>query len=150
MTEYASPIFQCVARQKCSNEHALIAKIEKVRKILNKGETFGALLTDLSKYHAPNFDMNALNLIFDYLTERKQRVKINSSFSSYMDIFRGVLQGSVIRPLHLGCYSSPRSASGYYSIYFPVIYSYFLRKLVLWVMQIVTLRICVLKMLVSH
>ena len=99
MTEYASPIFQCVARQKCSNEHALIAKIEKVRKILNKGETFGALLTDLSKYHAPNFDMNALNLIFDYLTERKQRVKINSSFSSYLDIFQGIPQGSILGPL---------------------------------------------------
>ena len=137
--------------------------IEKARKIVDKCGTFGALLIDLSKVfdcmthdllianlYALNFGMNALNLIFDYLTERKQRVKINSSFSSYMDIFRGVLQGSVIRPLHLGCYSSPRSASGYYSIYFPVIYSYFLRKLVLSVMQIVTLRICVLKMLVSH
>ena len=54
--------------------------IEKARKILNKGGTFGALLTDLSKVfecmthdlliaklYALNFDMNALNLIFDYL-----------------------------------------------------------------------------------
>ena len=118
--------------------------IEKARKIVDKCETFGALLIDLSKVfdcmthdllianlYALNFGMNALNLIFDYLTERKQRVKINSSFSSYMDIFRGALQGSVIRSLHLGCCSSPRSASGYYSIYFPVTYSYFLRKLVL-------------------
>ena len=57
------------------------ATIEKARKILDKGETFGALLTDLSKafdcmtldlliakLHALNFDMNAHNLIFDYLT----------------------------------------------------------------------------------
>ena len=36
--------------------------------------------------------MNALNLIFDYLTGRKQRVKINSSFSSYLDIFQGIPQ----------------------------------------------------------
>ena len=82
--------------------------IEKAKKILDKGGTFGALLTDLSKafdcmthdlltakLHALNFDMNALNLIFDYLTERKQRVKINSSFSSYLDIF----QGSILVPL---------------------------------------------------
>ena len=68
--------------------------IEKSKKILDKGGTFGALLTDLSKafdcmthdlltakVHALNFDMNALNLIFDYLTERKQRVKINSSLA---------------------------------------------------------------------
>ena len=43
--------------------------------------------------------MNALNLIFDYLTGRKQRVKINSSFSSYLDIFQGVPQGSILGPL---------------------------------------------------
>ena len=42
--------------------------------------------------------MNALNLIFNYLTGRKQRVKVNSSFSSYLDIFQGVLQGSIIGP----------------------------------------------------
>ena len=27
----------------------------------------------LAKLHALNFDMNALNLIFDYLTERKRK-----------------------------------------------------------------------------
>ena len=43
--------------------------------------------------------MNALNLIFDYLTGRKQRVKINSSFSSYLDTFQGVPQGSILGPL---------------------------------------------------
>ena len=71
-----------------------------------------ALLTDLSKafdcmthdlliaqLHALNFDMNAFNLIFDYLTGRKQRVKINSRFSSYLDIFQGVPQGSILGPL---------------------------------------------------
>ena len=83
--------------------------IEKARKILDKGGTFGALLTVLSKafdcrthdlviakLHALNFDMNALNLIFDYLTERKQRVKIKSSYSSYLDIFQGVPKGSIL------------------------------------------------------
>ena len=86
--------------------------IEKARKTLDKGGTFGALLTVLSKafdcmthdlliakLHALNFDMNALNLIFDYLTERKQRVKIKSSFSSYLDIFQGVPKGSILGPL---------------------------------------------------
>ena len=55
---------------------------EKARKILDKGVTFGALLADLSKafdcmahdlliakLHALNFDMNPLNLIFDYLIQ---------------------------------------------------------------------------------
>ena len=68
--------------------------IEKARKIFDKGGAFGTLLTDFSKafdcmthdlliakLHALNVDMNALNLIFDYLTETKRRVKINSIFS---------------------------------------------------------------------
>ena len=58
--------------------------IEKVRKIISKGRTYGAILTDLSKVfdcmkhdilivklRALKFDMNALNLIFDYLTGTK-------------------------------------------------------------------------------
>ena len=86
--------------------------IEKARKIVDKCGTFGALLIDLSKVfdcmthdllianlYALNFGMNALNLIFDYLTERKQRVKINSSFSSSLDIFQGIPQGSILGPL---------------------------------------------------
>ena len=86
--------------------------IEKAKKILDKGEIFGALLTDfskafdymthdllLAKLNELNFDMNALNLIFAYLTGRKQRVKINSSFSTCLDIFQGVPQESILGPL---------------------------------------------------
>ena len=112
MTESALSIFQCDLRKKYSTQHALKSMIEKARKILDKGGTFGALLTDLSKafdcmthdliiakMHALNFDMNALNLIFDYLTGRKQRAEINSSFSSYLDIFQSVPQGPILGPL---------------------------------------------------
>ena len=111
MTENTLSIFHCGFRKKYSTQHALIAMIEKAKKILDKAETFGALLTDLSKVfdcmthdlliaklHALNFDMNAHNLIFDYLTGRKQRVKINSSFSSYLDIFQGVPQEPILGP----------------------------------------------------
>ena len=49
MTENVLSIFQCGFRKKYSTQHALIAKIEKTRKIPNKDGTFGALLTDLSK-----------------------------------------------------------------------------------------------------
>ena len=86
--------------------------IEKAGEILDKGGTVGTLLTDLSKVfdcmrhdlliaklHSLNSDMDALNLIFDYLTKRKQRVKINSSFSLHLDIFQDVPQGSILGPL---------------------------------------------------
>ena len=69
--------FSAVFAKKYSTQDALIGMIEKARKILDKGGTFGALLTDLSKafdcmtydlliakFHALNFDMNTLNLIF--------------------------------------------------------------------------------------
>ena len=112
MAENALSIFQCSFRKKYSTQHALIVMTENTKKILNKGGTFGALLTDLSKafdcmthdlpiakLHVLNLHMDALNMIFDYLTRRKQRVKINSSVSSYLDIFQGVLQGSILGTL---------------------------------------------------
>ena len=149
MTENAQSIFQFRFCKRYSTLHALIAMIEKARKILDKGGTFGSLLTDLSKafhcmthdlliakLHALNFDMNALNLIFDYLTERKQRVKINSSFISHIWIYFKVSR-------------KDQSQDRYYSIYFSVIYSYLLRKLILRVTQMITLRMCVLKILTS-
>ena len=86
--------------------------IEKAIKILNNGQTFGLFLTDLSqvfhfmthdlliaKLYALNFDMNALNLIFDCLRGRKQRVKVNSSFRSYVSIFQGASQRSILELL---------------------------------------------------
>ena len=78
--QYFSAIFE----KKYSIQNALIAMIEKAR---NKDGTFGALLTDLSKacgcithdlliakLHALNFDMNALNLIFGYLTGKRKLI----------------------------------------------------------------------------
>ena len=78
-----------VVSQKYITQHTLTAMIKKTRKILDKGGTFGAPLTDLlkafdcmthylliAKFHALNFDLNALNLIFDYLTERKKKSKL--------------------------------------------------------------------------
>ena len=58
----------------------------------------------IAKLQALTFLSNALNLIFDYLTRRKQRVKINSSFRAYLDIFQGVPKGSVLGPLLLNLF----------------------------------------------
>ena len=47
MVENALSILQCGFRKNYTTQHALIAMIEKLRKIHDKGGTFGGLLTDL-------------------------------------------------------------------------------------------------------
>ena len=77
--------------------------IEKWKKIVDYGGVFYALLTDLSKafdfishelfiakLEAMGFETDALNLVYDYLSNRKQRVKINKTFSCLRGIKYGV------------------------------------------------------------
>ena len=84
----------------------------KSQKKNGKGGHFSALLTDLSKAFdclphdlliakpdAYGFKNDALYLIFNCLNNRKLRVKINSSFSSFQNIISGVPQVSLLGPL---------------------------------------------------
>ena len=86
--------------------------IEKWKNSVDKGESFGALLTDLSKafdcldhelltakLNAYRFTLPALRLIHDYLSNRKQRTKIDDNYSSWSKILFGVPQGSNFGPL---------------------------------------------------
>ena len=104
--------YLCGFRRGLSTQYCLLLMIEKIKKPLDKKECCGLLLTDLSKafdcvkhdlliakMHAYNFDRNALLIIHSYLSERKQRTKINSSFSTWHDITVGVPQGSTLGPL---------------------------------------------------
>ena len=88
--------------------------IEKWKKVVDNGGAFAALLTDLSKafYCIPHdliiakleaygFQIDALRLVYDYLSNRKQRVKLNETFSSWRDIEYGVLQGSILQCLSM-------------------------------------------------
>ena len=43
--------------------------------------------------------MKALNFIYDYLSNRKQRTKIDNAYSSWQNILYGVPQGSTLGPL---------------------------------------------------
>ena len=76
-----------------------------------------ALLTDLSKafdclshelliakLDAYGYSYNALKLIFSYLSNRSQRVKDNSSYSSWAEIKCGVPQGSIMGPFLFNIY----------------------------------------------
>ena len=53
----------------------------------------------IAKLECYGIDKIGLSLILDYLSHRKQRTKIDSSYSSWYDIIRGVSQGSILGPL---------------------------------------------------
>ena len=104
--------FQCGFREGYSAQHCLQAIIEKWKTAVDNGCIFPALLTDLSKAFdciphdliiaklaAYGFGTNALRLIHNHLSNRKQRVKINSVYSIWKDISHGVPQGSILEPL---------------------------------------------------
>ena len=93
-------------------QHCLVSLIEKWKKSVDNGGAFGALLTDLSKaFHclphelliakldAYGFGKSSLKLIHSYLSNRKQRVKVNDSYSSWSAILFGVPQRSIVGPL---------------------------------------------------
>ena len=86
--------------------------LETWKKSVDKGKDFGALLTDLSKafdcldhelltakLNAYGFSLPALRLVNDYLSNRKQRTKIENTYSTWVDIIFEVPQGSILGPL---------------------------------------------------
>ena len=77
----------------------------------------GALFTDLSKafdsiahelllakLNAYGVEIFSLNIIASYLSNRYQRVKINSSYSCWSVVNCGVPQGSILGPTLLNIY----------------------------------------------
>ena len=104
--------YQCGFRKGFSTQHCLLAELEKWKRSIDNGKMFGALLTDLSKVfdcldhelliaklNAYGFSLTALKLVHSYLSNRKQRTKINSSYSSWLEIIFGAPQGSILGPL---------------------------------------------------
>ena len=58
----------------------------------------------IAKLHAYGFGKKALDLVYSYLKNRKQRVKINTTFSTWTDLITGVPQESVLGPLLFNIY----------------------------------------------
>ena len=58
----------------------------------------------IAKLRAYGFDMDSLEILFDYFSDRWQRTKINSSFSSWSLILCGMAQGSVLGPKFFNIY----------------------------------------------
>ena len=101
--------YQYGFRKGFSTQQCLLALLKKWKRSIERGKKFGALLTDLSKafdclnhdlliakLNAYGFSLPALRLIHDYLSNRKQRTKINNSYSTWTEIIFGVPQGSIL------------------------------------------------------
>ena len=104
--------FQCGFQKGYNSQYCLIRMLERWNKNIDMRGSSGALLTDLSKafdclphelliakLEAYGFSYNSLKLIFSYFTNRYQRVRINSQYSSWSEIICGAPQGSILGPL---------------------------------------------------
>ena len=103
---------QCGFQKGYSMQHCLLNLLEKWKNSVHKGISFGALLTDLSntfdcldhvlltaKLKAYGFTLPTLRLIHKYLSNRKQRTKIDDNCSFRSVILFGIPQGSILGPL---------------------------------------------------
>lgn len=104
--------FLSAYRRGYSCETVLPHLIESWRQDLDKGKTVGSVLLDLSKafdliphnllmdkLKAYVLSAQSLNLIKDYLSGQRQRVKVVNAKSDIVKIHGGVPQGSVLGPL---------------------------------------------------
>ena len=104
--------YQCGFRKGFSTQHALLVMLEKMKITRDRKGFCAAVLTDLSKtfdcichdllivkLNAYGLEQNAVKLVYDYLSNRSQKTKVGSSFSTYLDIVYGVPQGSILGPL---------------------------------------------------
>ena len=86
--------------------------LEKWKRSVDNGKMFGALLSYLlktfdcldheslkAKLNVYGFSLTVLKLVHNYLSSRKQWTKINSTYSSLLEILFGVPQGSILGPL---------------------------------------------------
>ena len=96
----------------CKTQNCLLLMLEIRKGAADNSKALGALLTDLSKafdclshdlliakLHAYGLDIDSLNILQDYLSNRKQSTKVDSSYSSWEAMLSGVPQGSMLGPL---------------------------------------------------
>ena len=107
----------CGFREGYGTQHALLRFEEACKQTIDNKGVAGAVLTYLSKaffclnhelliakLNAYGFSRSALLFIHSYLTDKKQRAKVNGSFSIRTETVLGVPQGSVLRLLLFNIY----------------------------------------------
>ena len=115
LLEYFNVIFNdfiSAFRKGHSCQSLLLKFIDDIKSALDNKHTVGAVFMDLSKafdclphglmvakLHAYGLTRPACHLIADYLSDRKQRVKIANTRSSWVHLKKGVPQGSILGPL---------------------------------------------------
>ena len=95
-----------------TNKNSTKGGMDRWKSAVDDKKVFGALLTDLSKafdclsheliivkLNPYSFSLTALKLIYDYLSNRQQRTKINHDFISWEENLFGLPQGSVLGPI---------------------------------------------------
>ena len=103
---------QCGFRKRFDTQYCLLLMIDKCKKAVDSNNVFGTVLTDLpkafdcichdllvEKLHTYGLSLPALNMIQDYLFNRKQRTKIGSSESTREKIISDVPQGLILESL---------------------------------------------------
>ena len=104
--------YPCGFRLGLRSQHCLISMTEKWKKSVDNSKGFTPLLTDLpktfdclpydliiAKLNACGFSLSTSRLIHSCLSNRKQRTRINSAYSSWEEIFFGVPQCFILGPL---------------------------------------------------
>ena len=103
--------YLCGFRKGHSPQHCLVVMIEEIKMCLDNKGIAGAIFTDLSKafdcltydlliakLNSCGFSYFALKLILNYLTNRKQRTRIDATTSKWEKVQIGVPQGSITPP----------------------------------------------------
>ena len=74
--------------------------------LLKRSKAFDYIVHDflVAKLEAYGFSYEALKVMYNYLTDRKHRTKVNNSFSDLIGSLLGVTQGSVLGPLLFNIY----------------------------------------------
>ena len=89
--------YQCGFCKGFNAQHCLVNMIEKCKESVDSGGAFGALLAICHLSDAYGFDIKSVKLIQQYLSNRKQRVKVRNAYSPWKEIFMELLLTCVFK-----------------------------------------------------